>query len=337
MNWRAEYQKREKQMFSPYASLSSENRGRQVWEEECDIRTPFQRDRDRILHSKAFRRLKHKTQVFIAPEHDHYRTRLTHTLEVSQISRTIARALKLNEDLVEAIALAHDLGHTPFGHAGEGALDQLIEGGFKHNLQSLRVVENLEFRHGGKRGLNLTWEVKNGIACHTGGQLPETLEGKIVRIADRIAYINHDIDDALRAGIITSRELPDYSLEKLGRDHSKRIDRMVRDIIRFSWDKNDIQQSEEIEKATNLLRDFLFQEVYIGSAAKKEEVKVFNFIESLFRYYEENMEALPLEYRELEPACGRQRVVADYIAGMSDRYALIQGQNLLLPRPWFPG
>lgn len=336
MNCREEYQKKEKQMLSPQAVLSSASRGRAYPEKECDIRTPFQRDRDRILHSKAFRRLKHKTQVFIAPEHDHYRTRLTHTLEVSQISRTIARALSLNEDLVEAIALAHDLGHTPFGHAGEGALDRLVEGGFKHNQQSSRVVEELEFRNGGKRGLNLTLEVKDGIAGHTGTTPPITLEGKIVRIADRIAYINHDIDDALRAGIITREDLPAYSLEILGNDHSQRIDSMVRDMITASWDREEIRQSPRVEKATNLLRDFLFQEVYIGSAAKKEETKVFNFIASLFQFYQENMDRLPTEYRELEGLYGKQRIVADYIAGMSDRYALIQGQNLLLPRPWFP-
>ncbi len=336
MNFREEYQKKEKQMLSPKASLSSSSRGRVYPEEECDIRNPYQRDRDRILHSKAFRRLKHKTQVFIAPEHDHYRTRLTHTLEVSQISRTIARALSLNEDLVEAIALAHDLGHTPFGHAGEGALDRLVEGGFKHNQQSLRVVEELEFRNRGKRGLNLTWEAKDGIGRHTGSTTPSTLEGKIVRIADRIAYINHDIDDALRAGIITQENLPSYSLKILGNDHSQRIDTMVRDMIEASWDSKDIRQSPELEKATNILRDFLFQEVYIGSEAKKEEVKVFNFIANLFQFYQDNMGRLPPEYRELEALHGKQRVVADYIAGMSDRYALIQGQNLLLPRPWFP-
>jgi len=337
MSFREEYQKKEQIMLSPYASFSSKTRGRVQPEEECEIRTPYQRDRDRILHSKAFRRLKHKTQVFIAPEHDHYRTRLTHTLEVSQISRTIARALSLNEDLVEAISLAHDLGHTPFGHAGEGALDKLVEGGFKHNQQSLRIVEVLEFRNREKRGLNLTWEVKDGISGHTGSEIPQTLEGQIVRIADRIAYINHDIDDALRAGIITKEKIPEFSLEKLGYEHSQRIDTMVRDMVETSKDKNAIEQSEEVARATNLLRDFLFQEVYIGSEAKKEEFKVTNFIANLFYFYMENIDKLPEEYRELIPRFGKQRLVADYIAGMSDRYALIQGQKLLLPRPWFSG
>jgi len=336
MSFREEYQHREKQFLASNACLSSASKGRISPEKECDIRNPFQRDRDRILHSKAFRRLKHKTQVFIAPEQDHYRTRLTHTLEVAQISRTIARALALNEDLAEAVALAHDLGHTPFGHAGEGALNNLVKGGFKHNQQSLRVVGELEFRKGGHRGLNLTWEVRDGIAGHTGSIIPRTLEGQIVRTADRIAYINHDIDDALRARLIVPGDLPAAALEILGDDHSTRINSMVRDIIMESRETGSINFSPEVAEATNELRDFLFQEVYVGSEAKKEEKKVWDFIGNLFAYYLENSRELPPLYRELEGRYDRERVVADYIAGMSDRYALIQGQKLLLPRPWFP-
>ncbi|MDN5344878.1 MAG: dGTPase, partial [Clostridia bacterium] len=271
---RVEAEQREVAILSPRASLSSRTRGREIPEEPCPIRTEYQRDRDRIIHCKAFRRLKHKTQVFIAPEGDHYRTRLTHTLEVAQVSRTIARALRLNEDLAEAIALGHDLGHTPFGHSGEEALNEVVPGGFKHNQQSLRVVEVLE----GGRGLNLTWEVRDGIAHHTGPVKPSTLEGQIICYADRVAYINHDIDDALRAGIITQGQLPEACLKVLGHSHRQRIDTMVTDIIRYSWEQGCIAMSPAVQQATDALRDFLFKNVYIGSLAKVEEGKAKNLL-----------------------------------------------------------
>jgi len=270
---RADQLEWEKEKLSEFACLSSESRGRLKAEKDCDIRTIFQHDRDRIIHSKAFRRLKHKTQVFIAPEGDHYRTRLTHTLEVSQIARTIARALNLNEDLVEAIALGHDLGHTPFGHAGEAALTEITGSEFNHNLQSLRVVDLLEKRSSGSRGLNLSIEVRDGILNHTGKNKPFTLEGQIVRIADRVAYINHDIDDALRAGIIDNGDLPEDAISILGDTHSQRIDVMVRDLINFSWQQGEIKRSAEVENASEKLRTFLFQNVYIGSEGKSEEGK----------------------------------------------------------------
>jgi dGTPase len=258
--WEAEY-------LASYATLCVRSKGRLHPDEPCPVRTDFMRDRDRIIYSKAFRRLKHKTQVFIAPEGDHYRTRITHTLEVSQISRTLARALRLNEDLTEAIALGHDLGHTPFGHTGEAALNAVFPPGFRHNEQSLRVVDKLE----GERGLNLTWEVRDGILCHTGAQIPATLEGQIVRIADRISYINHDIDDAIRAGIIQEKDLPRDCVRILGNRHKTRINTMVTDIIEKSRGKAEISMSDDVQAATDGLRSFLFQQVYIGSAAKKEE------------------------------------------------------------------
>ncbi|CEP66704.1 Deoxyguanosinetriphosphate triphosphohydrolase,type 2 [Moorella glycerini] len=321
---RVEAEQREEAILSPLASLSSRTRGRQVPEEPCPIRTEYQRDRDRIIHCKAFRRLKHKTQVFIAPEGDHYRTRLTHTLEVAQISRTIARALRLNEDLAEAIALGHDLGHTPFGHSGEEALNEVVPGGFKHNLQSLRVVEVLE----GGRGLNLTWEVRDGIAHHTGPVKPQTLEGQIICYADRIAYINHDIDDALRAGIITQERLPADCLKILGRTHRQRIDTMVTDIIRYSWEQGRIAMSPAVQQATDNLRDFLFKNVYIGSPAKVEEGKAKNLLKQLYFYYLEHPEALPAP---VHPGDDLARRACDYIAGMTDRYAILQYSRLFVP------
>src|SRR6056297_1971441 len=278
----------EKEKLSAAACLSSESKGRLKKEDNCDIRTIFQHDRDRIIHSKAFRRLKHKTQVFIAPEGDHYRTRLTHTLEVSQIARTIARGLILNEDLTEAIALGHDLGHTPFGHAGEEVFKKVSNNKFSHNVHSLRVVDKLEIRSGGKKGLNLSYEVRDGILHHTGDGKPSTLEGKIVRIADRIAYINHDIDDSIRAGILDIDELPKEALNILGYTHSKRIDTMVRDIIVSSYKKNDIKRSKDVKEASSTLRRFLFDNVYIGSRAKTEENKAQRLLENLFYYYLEN-------------------------------------------------
>ncbi len=330
-----ELEAREEEFLSSVASLSKNSKGRQYQEQSCDIRTIFQHDRDRIIHSKAFRRLKHKTQVFIAPAGDHYRTRLTHTLEVSQISRTIARALKLNEDLTEAIALGHDLGHTPFGHAGEEVLNDLAARGFKHNEQSLRVVDFLEGSSSERPGLNLSFEVRDGIRNHTGKKKPQTLEGQIVKLADRVAYINHDIDDSLRAGILTQEDLPQSCLEHLGYTSSQRIDTMVRDIINFSSGKKEIAMSSKTSQVTNRLRDFLFANVYLDSLAKKEEEKAQRLIAKLFSYYIENPAEMPLEFKERAVSEDREQAVIDYIAGMTDRYAISQGQKLLLPTPWF--
>lgn len=320
--------------LSPYAARSSNSAGRRLSEEPCLVRTEFQRDRDRIIHSKAFRRLKHKTQVFIIPEGDHYRTRLTHTLEVAQISRTVARALRLNEDLTEAIALGHDLGHTPFGHAGESALAGVMPGGFKHNRQSLRVVEELE----GGRGLNLTAEVRDGILNHTGPVTPCTLEGQIVKIADRVAYINHDIDDAIRGGIISVEDLPAGCLEVLGEEHRTRINNMVMDLIENSLDKPAISMSPLVQEATDTLRTFLFENVYIDSEAKREEGKARHVVQYLFQYWTEHPDKMPPEYRERANKVGVHRAVCDYIAGMTDRYAIARFKALFMPRSFaIPG
>ncbi|MGB9660863.1 MAG: deoxyguanosinetriphosphate triphosphohydrolase [Moorellaceae bacterium] len=321
---REEAERLEAALLSPLATLSSRSRGRERPETPCAVRTEFQRDRDRIIHCKAFRRLKHKTQVFIAPEGDHFRTRLTHTLEVAQIARTIARALRLNEDLTEAIALGHDLGHTPFGHAGEEALNEIVPGGFKHNEQSLRVVEVLE----GEGGLNLTWEVRDGIVHHTGPVKPQTLEGQIICYADRIAYINHDIDDALRAGIIAPEDLPADCLEVLGYEHRQRINTMVLDIIQNSWGKERITMSSRVQEATDALRAFLFKYVYIGSRAKTEEGKAKRMLKELYYYYLEHPELLPPPRRAEESLSRR---ACDYIAGMTDRFAIVQYQKLFVP------
>ncbi|MDH7576962.1 MAG: deoxyguanosinetriphosphate triphosphohydrolase [Bacillota bacterium] len=323
-------ERREAACFSRYAVLSTRTRGRLFPEEPCLVRTEFQRDRDRIIHSKAFRRLKHKTQVFIAPEGDHYRTRLTHTLEVAQIARTVARALRLNEDLTEAIALGHDLGHTPFGHAGEEALNEVYPEGFRHNEQSLRIVEKLE----GEKGLNLTWEVRDGILNHTGSVRPATLEGQVVKIADRVAYINHDIDDAIRAGIIRLEDLPRESIRVLGDRHKSRINTMVLDLIENSWDKPEITMSETVRQATDELRNFLFHYVYIGSLAKKEEQKARRIIKILYQYYLDNPAVLPPELLKKTETAGIARCVADYVAGMTDRYAIKTFERLFLPFPW---
>lgn len=320
----------EKQNLSQYAALSMNSKGRQVKEEKCDIRTDFQRDRDRIIHSKAFRRLKHKTQVFIAPEGDHYRTRLTHTLEVSQIARTIARALRLNEDLTEAIALGHDLGHTPFGHSGERVLDELHPEGFKHNEQSLRVVDILE----GGTGLNLTYEVRDGILKHTGSLEAETLEGRIVALSDRIAYINHDIDDAMRAGILDIESIPKDCLMVLGYTHKERINTMIKDVIQESMGKDCIYMSKRVKKATDDLRSFMFEKVYIGSKAKTEEKKTDNIIKTLYNYYKKNPNELPSESLKMLEKGNVDRLVCDYIAGMSDIYAINTFTKLFIPSPW---
>lgn len=320
----------EKEQLSPYASLGVATKGRAVDEPPCAVRTVYQRDRDRIIHSKSFRRLKQKTQVFISPTGDHYRTRLTHTLEVAQIARTIAKALRLNEDLTEAIALGHDLGHTPFGHAGEEALNEILQEfglTFRHNEQSLRVVEILE-------PMNLTWEVRDGILHHTGKQDPATLEGCIVKTADRIAYINHDIDDALRGGILKPQDLPAQCVKILGERHKTRINTMVMDMIKSSWDSPIIQMTPEVKGAMNDVRDFLFARVYIGSEAKTEETKAKQILHSLFNYYFENPSSLPKDLVEREPQSELARIISDYIAGMTDRYALKDYTERFLPKPW---
>lgn len=319
----------ESQLLSP-GFLSKNSRGRKHYEKPCEFRTVFQRDRDRIIHSKSFRRLKHKTQVFIAPEGDHYRTRLTHTLEVSQLARTAARALGLNEDLTEAIALGHDLGHTPFGHAGEEVLASLVPGGFKHNEQSLRVVDYLE----GEHGLNLTWEVREGILKHTGPDYPETLEGQLLKISDRIAYINHDIDDALRAGILNPKQLPAEEISFLGNTGSERLNTMVRDLIENSWNKPAISMSPLLAEVMEKLRGFLFANVYIGSAAKKEEQKAMFIIKHLYQFWEAKPEKLPQEIKLLKDVHGLERAISDYIAGMTDRYIIALYQELFIPGPW---
>lgn len=316
MNIRELSEEKEYTYLSPFGAKSRDSKGRQNFEEECDIRTAYQRDRDRIIHSKAFRRLIHKTQVFIAPEGDHFRTRLTHTLEVAQIARTVAKALSLNEDLTEAIALGHDLGHTPFGHAGEQVLHEILPGGFQHNEQSLRVVDFLERN----TGLNLTFEVRDGILNHTGPRKPDTLEGQIVKIADRIAYINHDIDDAIRAGIITFTELPHEIIRILGETHSKRIDTMNKDMIFNSLNQPEIKMSNEVENAMLALREYLFKNVYIGSTAKKEEYKAKKMLKMLFEYYVANPEKIDNE--RFETGEQIEQAVADYLAGMTDRYAV---------------
>ena len=319
----------EKIILSPNACFSSASKGRKIFEEKCDIRTDFQRDRDRIIHSKAFRRLKHKTQVFLSPELDHYRTRLTHTLEVSQIARTISRALRLNEDLTEAIALGHDLGHTPFGHAGERAINDLVSFTFAHYEQSVRVCEKLE-KNG--KGLNLTYEVLNGIDRHTNGEWSDTLEGKVVRMADRIAYINHDIDDAVRAGVIYEEDLPKQITEVLGNSKSARISTLVNSIVNNS--ESDILMDTEIEKYYNKLHEFLFEAVYKNPKAKSEEAKVLGIVEGLFKYYFNNPDKLSEEYLAVCETEGKERAVADYIAGMTDHYATTVYSDIYIPKAW---
>lgn len=332
---REDLEQRELERLSPFAALSVNSRGRAVPEEACDIRTEFQRDRDRILHSKSFRRLMHKTQVFLSPEGDHFRTRLTHTLEVSQIARTVARALALNEDLTEAIALGHDLGHTPFGHNGEEVLNQCHPGGFKHNEQSLRVVELLE-TNGSRRGMNLTFEVREGIVNHTGPHKPATLEGQIVRYSDRIAYINHDIDDAIRGGIIRETDLPPQCVEALGSDHRTRINTLVNDLVENSDGSDRILMSKEREKRMNELRAYMFEHVYHSRIVKKDEEldKIRNLIVSLYDYFKKNPDRLPDEFQQLIAECGIDCAVKDHIAGMTDRYAVHLFKEIFVPEGW---
>jgi len=327
---REEIENLEKNMLSPFAQLSSESKGRSCQENECDIRTIFQRDRDRIIYSKAFRRLKHKTQVFISPEGDHYRTRLTHTLEVSQIARTIARSLRLNEDLTEAIALGHDLGHTPFGHTGENVLDELCPHGFKHNEQSLRVVDVLEK----ETGLNLSFEVRDGIRNHTGDVIPQTLEGQIIRFADRIAYINHDIDDAIRGGIISEDSLPKECVKVLGKKPSERINNMIVNIIEHSRDSGMVKMSSEFQQAKDELRSYMFKNVYVGSKAKRDEMKAQNIIRELYKYIKGNPDFLSKEAEKMLVTADLDRVVCDYIAGMTDRYAVKKFHDIFIPESW---
>ena len=330
---REQSERLEHRILSPNAAFSDGSRGRLYPEEPCPIRTIYQRDRDRIIHSNAFRRLKDKTQVFLAPVGDHYRTRLTHTLEVSQISRTIARALRLNEDLTEAIALGHDLGHTPFGHAGEAVLDELTPGGFKHYLQSVRVVTRLE--QDGK-GLNLSWEVKNGIAGHsTKTAPPATLEGRIVRISDKIAYLNHDIDDARRAGVLSEEDVPYDIRYVLGRGKSQRITTLVCSVIEESEKLgSDIVMADEVRSAFDKLKDFMYREIYLNPSVKGEEGKAKGILYSLYQYYYKNPDRLPEQYCRILEKESKARAVCDYLSGMSDHYAAAEYEKLFLPKFW---
>lgn len=322
----------ERNYLSPFATLSQNSRGRDRAEAQCDIRPVFQRDRDRILHCKAFRRLKHKTQVFLTPKGDHYRTRLTHTLEVSQNARTVAKALRLNEDLAEAIALGHDLGHTPFGHAGEYMLNEICEDGFKHNEQSVRIVEKLE-KSG--EGLNLTWEVRDGILNHQTSLMPSTLEGKIVRLSDKIAYINHDIDDAIRAKVLSEADIPIEYREILGTTTRKRLDTLIHNIVTNSLNKNDICMSREVEEAMRGLRKFMFQNVYRNPRAKGEEERAKALLSRLFQYYVVHIDLLPKWYLEMmEQGEKKERIVCDYIAGMTDQYAIAKFEEYFMPKAW---
>ena len=326
---RERIEENEKLFLSPNAALACNTKGRAADEDECSFRTSYQRDRDRIIHCKAFRRLKHKTQVFLAPEGDHYRTRLTHTLEVAQIARTIARSLALNEDLTEAIAMGHDLGHTPFGHAGERALNELSITGFKHFEHSIRVVEKLE-KDG--KGLNLTYEVKNGIVCHTRGQDAKTLEGRIVRIADKIAYINHDISDAIRANVLTERDLPNEFISVLGNTRSKRIDTLVRDVVENS--ETDISMSSKVDKAFFGLHNYMFEAVYTNPVCKGEEGKAEELLSKLFKYFETHPEQMPSEFQPIYQTEGANRAACDFVAGMSDYYALDTYKKIFIPFSW---
>lgn len=333
MNIRESMELREQELLSPFASHSTDTRGRDRPEEECDVRTAYQRDRDRILHCKAFRRMKDKTQVFLAPQGDHYRTRLTHTLEVSQIARTIARALRLNEDLVEAIALGHDLGHTPFGHSGEKALEQIHPGGFAHYKQSVRVVEILE-KNG--NGLNLTWEVRDGMKNHRTSGKPSTLEGQVVRFSDKIAYIHHDMDDAQRAGIITEDDIPVTMRTFLGYTTRERLNTFVHNIIENSLDKDSISMSSDVYEAMMDLRSLMFRNVYENPVAKKEEERAMKMLTELYEYYTDHPEAMPGEYRELAKCRGvpKEQAVCDYISGMTDQYSMKKFRELYIPKCW---
>lgn len=319
----------ERKTISEYGMLCENTKGRTVPEEECQIRTAYQRDRDRIVHCNAFRRLKHKTQVFLSPDSDHYRTRLTHTLEVSQIARTIAVGLSLNENLTEAIALGHDLGHTPFGHAGERALNSVYPAGFKHYEQSLRVVDKIE--NGGK-GLNLTYEVRDGIACHTRGKEADTLEGRIVKLADKIAYINHDIDDAVRGGVLNEASIPLEARTILGDKKSKRINTMVLSVINNTTD--DVRFDDKVQSAFDILHEFMFDRVYTNPICKGEESKAIAMIQQLYGFFSEHPDELPNEYISIAWQEGAERAACDYIAGMTDGYALKTFSDYFIPSGW---
>ena len=332
MTIREQIEQMENETLSLYACHSVNSRGRDREEAQCDIRPVFQRDRDRILHSKSFRRLKNKTQVFLTPMGDHYRTRMSHTLEVSQNARTIAKALRMNEDLVEAIALGHDLGHTPFGHAGEFILDQIYEGGFRHNEQSVRIVEKLE-KDGA--GLNLTWEVRDGILNHQTKTIPHTLEGKIVRLSDKIAYVNSDIDDAIRAQILSEDDIPLELRKTLGFDTRTRLDHLIHDIIIHSMGKDDTIMSDETAEALRDLRLFMFDNVYKNPVAKGEEVKAKTMLEQMFYFYRDHIEQLPAKFLEmLDEGEDRGRIVCDYISGMTDQYAITKFKENFMPQAW---
>lgn len=323
---------REKEILSPYAMLSMNSKGRLNPENQDDIRTVFQRDRDRIIHCKAFRRLKDKTQVFLTPEGDHYRTRLTHTLEVSQNARTIAKALRLNEELVEAIALGHDLGHTPFGHAGERALNRVCPYGFEHSAQSVRTVDKLE-KSG--MGLNLTYEVRDGILNHQTIGKPHTLEGKVVRLSDKIAYIHHDMDDAVRGGILKESDVPKDIRDILGNTPNQRLSRFIHDIIITSQDKDDILMSEPVADAMKRIRQFMFERVYQNPEAKSEEGKAEVLMETLYHYYLKHLEELPDEFlKMLSEGEPREKVVCDYVGAMSDRFAIAKYEEIYIPKSW---
>ncbi len=329
---RENLEQREKEYLSPYAALSCQSRGRDRYEKPCDIRPIYQRDRDRILHSKAFRRLKDKTQVFLTPNGDHYRTRLTHTLEVSQNARTIAKALRLNEDLVEAIALGHDLGHTPFGHAGERALNEVSPYPFEHSEQSVRLVEVLE-KDG--QGLNLSFEVRDGIRNHQTAGMPCTLEGKIVRLSDKIAYIHHDMDDAIRGGILKETDVPVEIRQVLGETTGERLNHMIHDIVTQSQEESDVKMSPEVWNAMVNLRSFLFEEVYENPTVKGEEGKAIRLVQTLYQYYYNHMELLPKDFLQLlEKGTPKEVAICDYIASMSDKFAIATFESLYIPQSW---
>ena len=334
MNLHQWMDERETLLLSPVATRSSASRGRERAMEPCPMRSEFQRDRDRIIHCQSFRRLMYKTQVFLAPAGDHYRTRLTHTLEVTQIARTMARALRLNEDLTEAAALGHDLGHAPFGHAGEDALTRCYDPDFAHYRQSLRVVETLE-KNG--RGLNLTWEVRDAIVNHTGSSVASTPEGQLIKFADRIAYINHDIDDAIRAGILNHEDIPTSLTSVLGETHGERINTMVASVVAASRDCATVTMTPDVQAATNDLRAFLFERVYLNPKAKAEETKAKEVVYALFTHYVTNPDRLPERYKKrIGTAEGEtvERSVADFISGMTDRYAIETYQERFVPRVW---
>ena len=332
MTIREHLEQLEKENLSPYATHSVDSKGRLKEEEPCDIRPVFQRDRDRIIHCKAFRRLKDKTQVFLTPEGDHYRTRLTHTLEVSQTARTIAKALRMNEELAEAIALGHDLGHTPFGHAGERALNRICPLGFAHDEQSVRTIDYLEKKG---KGLNLTMEVRDGILNHQTKGNPHTLEGKIVRLSDKIAYIHHDMDDAVRGGILKESDVPKEIVEVIGSNTGERLNHFIHDIVTTSMGKDDIMMSEPVAKAMASIRAFMFERVYENPEAKSEEGKAETLMETLYTHYMKNVDDLPIEFLNfISEGQPKERVVCDYVGAMSDRFAIAKYEEIYIPKTW---